>query len=423
MKGKRSSVLIGSLCVVLVLAVLPFAGACAPTQPTTAPVTAPATIKVGSAYPLSGWLASTGVMSNIGLCWTMWEEEVNAKGGLYVPEYDKKIPIELIIYDDKSDAGTTVKMYEKLMLEDKVDILLSCCCTGMLFAVAPLINDYKYPMIGTTGTSIELRKMAQYGMPYYFCTENQAQEINGALVNLLVDLGIKRVAVLYNSTLNGIDHTSIAIPLFNMNGIEVPIVTNYPLDIKDFTLLVQELQSANISTLIAYTYPEDAMLLQEAMMVQGYNPDLFLNCLSLYPEYRDKFGAKAVEGVINSGAWNKDVPCPGAADWYQRFVARWDREPSPEGAYHWPTCQIWEQVVAKVGLDREAQRDMLATETFPTIWGDVKFEGQYNCSDPNRPPGLLSQWQNGQLRIIAPKQKQELSGGAKPIFPKPHWPK
>jgi len=42
-----------------------------------------------------------------------------------VKQYGKKIPIKLIIYDDKSDNTTSVQLYEKLVTEDKVNALLA----------------------------------------------------------------------------------------------------------------------------------------------------------------------------------------------------------------------------------------------------------------------------------------------------------
>ena len=80
----------------------------------------------------------------------MWVEEVNAKGGIYVKEYGKKLPVELIIYDDKSDVGTMVKLVEKLILQDKVDLLLPPWGTAMHFAIAPVATKYGYPVIGPT---------------------------------------------------------------------------------------------------------------------------------------------------------------------------------------------------------------------------------------------------------------------------------
>jgi branched-chain amino acid transport system substrate-binding protein len=63
-------------------------------------------IVIGQAVALSGWDA---IIHNSGPAQTqqLWVDEVNAKGGIYVKEYGKKLPIELIVYDDKSEHGQT----------------------------------------------------------------------------------------------------------------------------------------------------------------------------------------------------------------------------------------------------------------------------------------------------------------------------
>ena len=51
---------------------------------------------------------------------TIWAEQINAGGGLKLD--GKQVPVELIYYDDRSDKETVVKLYEKLINEDKVNV-------------------------------------------------------------------------------------------------------------------------------------------------------------------------------------------------------------------------------------------------------------------------------------------------------------
>jgi branched-chain amino acid transport system substrate-binding protein len=64
-----------------------------------------------------------GVAISGGRIYVMWSEEVNKNGGIYVKEYGKKLPVELIRYDDKSDIGTMTNLLEKLIVQDKVDFV------------------------------------------------------------------------------------------------------------------------------------------------------------------------------------------------------------------------------------------------------------------------------------------------------------
>jgi branched-chain amino acid transport system substrate-binding protein len=78
--------------------------------------------------------------------------------------------------------------------------------------------------------------------------------------------------------------------------------------------------------------------------------------------------------------------------------------------------QVLEQAIEKAGtLDRKKIRDVIASSTFPTVIGPVKFVKQFNIQSP----GEVGQWQKGSFEIVAAKEKRT----AQPIYPKPPWPK
>ncbi len=113
-------------------------------------------IVTGQAISLSGPLAGAVQIAG-GPIYELWVEEVNKNGGIYVKEYDKKLPVELKRYDDKSDIGTMTKLLEKLILEDKVDFVFPPWGTPWLFAAAPIANKYGYILIGGPGGALTTR--------------------------------------------------------------------------------------------------------------------------------------------------------------------------------------------------------------------------------------------------------------------------
>ena len=164
------------------------------------------------------------------------------------------------------------------------------------------------------------------------------------------------------------------------------------------------------------SYPDDTFLISAQTKEVGLNPKLFyLGVGVAFPVYRDKFGVEMVEGIMGAGAWNPKVPYPGAKDYFDRHVKRWDKEPDRwASAFAWSSLQILEQAIERVGsLDREKIRDAIASGTFPTVVGPVSFEGGFNI----QAPGEIGQWQNGEFEVVADKAKRT----AKPIFPKPEW--
>ena len=82
----------------------------------------PKAIKIGITAPLTGPAAEAGVALKQGFILAM--EEWNAKGGVMLKEFNKKIPVEVLIEDCQSKPEVGVSVAEKLFTRDKVDVLL-----------------------------------------------------------------------------------------------------------------------------------------------------------------------------------------------------------------------------------------------------------------------------------------------------------
>jgi len=311
-------------------------------------------------------------------------------------------------------------MYEKLILEDNVDFVVAPCCTAWHFAIAPLCNQYGHPLIGVTVSSNALVLKAAAGeLSYYFTHWPPPSEVGPALVDLLAELGVESVGLLYLSTLYGIEYAAAIGPQLAVAGIANPIMRDYPYDILDFSLLIKELQSADVDALIAISYAEDATLLTEQMTTLGYNPDVFFNACASHGSSMllDKFGGAHLEGMMTELAWNKNMPYPGAMEFYDGWVSKYGRGPDMGApAYVYASMEVYEQAIEIAGtLDRNAVRDVMASETFTSITGDIYFgPDNYNESYP----GFIGQFHNGLIEVAYPTEQSTLDV----IYPKPAWP-
>ncbi len=389
------------------------------TTAATAPAKpAPEYITFGDADAFSGW-ASADAELNQYSNYDLWAEEVNAKGGIYVKEYDKRIPVKMIYYDNKSDPATAVKMYEKLMLQDKVDFVVAPWGTAWHFATAPLANQYGYQMIGVTVSSNALVSKAAKGeLPFYFTNWRPPADVAPDLVNLLSELGVKKVAILYVSTLYGIEYYASLGPLLSVAGIETPVVHSYPFDILDTSPMLKEAQAANVDAIIAPSYGPDGALMVEQMKALNYNPKLvWLGSASWgSPTYIEKFGKAGIEGIMSEMGWNTGAAA-GGQEYWDKYVAKYNREPDVGcGPIIYATMQVYEQAIEKAGtLDRAKVRDVMASEEFDTIQGKVKFTNNYNADAPF----VIGQWRDGVYVAAMPEEKR--SGDV--LYPKPDWTK
>src|SRR5487761_2735529 len=111
---------------------------------------APAEIKIGTLYAASGAFAAISMPVHQGL--KLWVDKKNAEGGVFVKPYNKKIPIKLIAYDDQSNTATAATLYNQLITQDKVDILVADSGSPLTSVAVPIAREHKMLLIDQTGT-------------------------------------------------------------------------------------------------------------------------------------------------------------------------------------------------------------------------------------------------------------------------------
>jgi len=370
-------------------------------------------IRVGWVTSLSG-VNAPGVMVTSGNVYKMWVEEVNADGGLFIKEYGKKLPLDVTMYDDKSDIGTMTKLLEKTIVEDKVDWIFSPWDTAFLFAAAPIANKHKVVLMGGSGGALKLKGViSKY--PYYFQVLNFADYHIPAIGDVFKEVGVKSVYIAYIQDLHGLEYNEVAQKEFPKMGIKIVAAKSFPLDMQDFTPLMKEAKAANVDGFMGFLYPQNAFPATGQAMEVGFSPKAFYMtvgpCLA---GYRDAFTAKGINGVMGAGAWSVKTSA-GAKEFFDKYTKRWGFEPEGWGAlFYYSSLQFLKQAIEEAGtLNQTKIRDIMASKTYPTALGPFKFTKNIFIDHP----GEVGQWQNGTWEIIDVGKKRT----AKPMYPKPAW--
>jgi len=349
------------------------------------------------------------------LSYRLWEETVNKKGGIYVKKYGKNLPVKLVYYDDKSEPATAVRVYEKLITRDKVDVLFSPYGTSIHFAVAPLAERYKVPIVGSTAASVKLRDMkSKY---FWFITSCLPDRQMRALVDLLKHLKIKSIAIIYAQELFPRENLQFLDPFVKDAGFNVLLRKDYPMGAKDLTSLLAQVKGKKPDALIALCYPAGSFTITTQAREVGVNAKFLFELVGpATGVFGPKFGA-ATEGIATMGHWSPKGKWPGAKDFYGQYAKKFNKKPDPlNSVLAYTQCQIIEQAIKAVGsFDKEKLRNYIANHEFQTINGPVKFSGPENL----RTPSMILQWQQGNLEIIWPYK----CATADPLYPKPAWPK
>ena len=105
-----------------------------------------------TSYKIGAILAQTGNYAGLGLQALegiqVIVDEINDGGGI------NGIPVELVVYDDKSEATEAALLAKKLIEVDKVHVLLTCTTTSLSMSIVPVGNEAEVPTVILSGTSL-----------------------------------------------------------------------------------------------------------------------------------------------------------------------------------------------------------------------------------------------------------------------------
>jgi len=376
---------------------------------------APANIRFGYSITQSGPLGPGAESTSVSQ-YKLWQKRVNDAGGIMLKKYSKKVPIEFVSYDDQGKPDELLKLTERLIEQDKVDMILGPYATHMNLASAPIINKYEYPVIMTTATTTKTYTLGPK-WPYAFWNISQPNESTQPLAQALAGLKkegkIKgRVAAVHVALEYGVEMHAAFLEAAKKEGLEVVFSKSYPLGSADLQPLIREAMATDPDAFVALSYPPDTFMLTEQAQIVGFNPKfMYVAIGGVFPTYKGKFGNK-VNGIVVYGGI--DPGAPGMDEYNKAHLAVHNR-PSEAGAVNvYSALEVVQQAIETVGeIDRKKIRDVIASGTFKTLWGDLKYVDQRNAN-----PWAVGQWQNGEVVGVYPANKK----GARPLqFPKPAW--
>src|SRR5256712_1578736 len=113
-------------------------------------------VTIGFSMALTGPLAANGKQALLGM--KIWEEEINAKGGLLGR------PVKLVYYDDQSNPSTVPGIYTKLIDVDKVDLVVGPYATAQMAPAMPVVISKNKVFVTLLGLAVN----SEFKYPNYF---------------------------------------------------------------------------------------------------------------------------------------------------------------------------------------------------------------------------------------------------------------
>src|SRR5262245_21660019 len=211
-------------------------------------------IRIGASISLTGTYAKLGKNQHEG--YKLCERDLNAKGGVLGRK------TELVIYDDQSMPATAVRLYEKLITEDKVDGVMGPYSSPVTEAAANVTEKYKKVMVSPLAATTSIFKRPPDKKRYYiFMIISPAEVYLEGLLDIAAKRGLRTVAVVNEDTLFSKAAAAGAVDLAKKRGLQVVFTEAYPKGNTDFSALLIKIKSLNPDVIAAATYFDDAVAL------------------------------------------------------------------------------------------------------------------------------------------------------------------
>ncbi len=373
------------------------------------------TVTIGYAVSKSGPNAGGSDMT-VTPNYELWVEEVNADGGLKMPDGSRRM-IDVIAYDDRSSAEEVVRAVERLATQDEVDFILQPWGTGFNLAVAPLVATFGYPHLAGAAVTDKAPDFVKRWDTSFWFMGGSADYVD-ALTDILVaqrDAGAinDRIAMISVADGFGIDLVKAARPAFEEAGFDIAYDKTFPPQASDFATILGEASNAEADTFVAFSYPPHSFALTKQAKVSGFNPPVFyLGVGAGFPVYPNIAGG-SVEGVMSLGGIDPDNALNTA--YRERHEQIVGRAPDYWGSVLvYASLEMLGQAIERVGLDRAAVAKELSSGTFSTVLGkETRLE-----DNQLRAINWVGQWQDGQFVAVSPEGGD---GTAAVKLPKPAW--
>jgi branched-chain amino acid transport system substrate-binding protein len=203
----------------------------------------------------------------------LWVDDVNRRGGIEVK--GKKYPVELVKLDDRSDKQMVTRVYERLIVDEKVDLVFAPFGSTLTAAAATVTERLGKYMMVWSAASDDLYKQGFKNM--VSGTQMPVSAMLRANMELAAKQGVKKVALLYSDEPFPAGLAEGGKEQAAKNGMEVVLFEKYPKGQKDFSTILQKARAAGAEALVPTSYEGDLISMTRQMKQLDINfPYVFM---------------------------------------------------------------------------------------------------------------------------------------------------
>lgn len=351
-------------------------------------------IRIGATMSLSGALATQGTAARNG--YLLCEAMVNEAGGVLGR------PIQMVIEDDASDGDRAIALYEGLMSEVGVDLILGPYGSTLTAAVAPVTEArgkvHITPLAATTS-------IWEQGYDRLFMLLPPAERFLDGLIELSAEAGLSQILILQEDALFPRAAGAGAAEHARANAMTVVREMTYASGTTDFGDVLDVVRDEGVEVVaMAASALDDFIAFRRQMVDRGLG-DVWFGTSGAVQQFHDALGPDA-EGTYGLSAWEPSLSHPGVETFTARYQEAFGLAPSFHAAGAFGGCQLLVAAIEEAAsLDDEALRDVLLNLQTTTTFGPFAVDERgYQIANQ----GVFIQWQEGQKRVVWPSSSAQV---------------
>ena len=276
-------------------------------------------IRIGFSMALTGPLSPNGKSALLGM--KIWEEEINAKGGLLGR------PVKLVYYDDQSQAAPVPGIYTKLIDVDKVELVIGPYATVPAAAAMPVIMQKGKVFIILFGLGVN----TEFNYPKFFAMIPSGPDTKPAFTSGFFDVAAAQnpkpqtvafIAADQEFSKNACDGAK---DNAKKAGLRTVYDRTYPPNTTDFSSVVRGIQAANADVVTVCSYPLDSVGIVKSVNELNYKPKMIGGAMvGLQATAIKRQLGPLLNGWVNYETWvpSKQMMLPSTEAFLKTYQAR-----------------------------------------------------------------------------------------------------
>ncbi len=326
-------------------------------------------------------------------------EVINQEGGIYIESYGKNLPVRVITGDSESDPTKATEVATKMVLDDKVDILMGAWTPDTTSPVSAVAERYSVPalMVNTPADSWLTGGPFEWATGIMFYQDGMLSDYIDAWDKLDTN---KKVGYIFDSEVDGVTMSAKMNELLPGRGYEIVDPGRFPSTTTDYTNIITQLKNAGCDIIVANQITPAFTTCWQQFFQLGYIPKVMtIGKAEHFDTDVVALGEGYGEGLMSEVLWDRSFPftSPLLNISCEDICAKWEAEkgtqfPATIG-YDVSGFEVLQDALSRCkDLEPATIRDAILATDIDSIYGHLSFDENNVAAVPC----VTCQWVKGE---------------------------